>query len=623
MGKYPESYNLAKKANGMFLQLKEDQISRLDSNNHPEGAQSEADLSVKVNLVISYFNMAIAAECTGSKKIALEHASQGYHFALVDLGPEHPLADNLQKYVDKLATEVAQGILLRPQPKPKKEDPSSRQHETSYFSRQSDTGVNDTSRAATTKRQARSTRDASSYNTGGSRSLRDRSIAIDQEGKHYLKFQRSKDEIAIAADDLKIKKPKRSKTNKPKILLDLKSFPKETMVEKKMRITGQMKQKQNDLALLLANIAGDGKRKSTSVKIKIITGNQRHNKTEYSIRPENLTFQRASPRSTDKGFNRQTSKTLEPLDHHHLVSETSHQSGLARKPFKHSKLQSQTESLEDREKRLDQREADLAAREELLQKFSEMHEVKLYKGIDASRNKPHEGSFTSQQKTSSKSKVRPKQDPHANFAAKNTPEHLEEWLREKNSEPVPKIGPLVKETDPTSKSTSSKGETERKLQEAKEHSALNYLSSKYDLPTPKSNEGQQDRPKKFDPQLFKFDPTKYDKAEEDALADYKTRLTASHFPGQIVAPTDNPKPIEEKQEGSHQINLEADDIYFNQFNAINDKDKSADVPPGEKKPPGQFNLDNDLKKTNSWANRNNYGMKKVVAYNIKYSTEEN
>lgn len=169
MGRYPESYKLAKKANSMFLQLKEDHMGQLSMHGSDGEQTDDLEQSVKVNFIISYFNMAIAAECTGNKKLALEHASQGYHFALVDVGPEHPLAGSLKQYLDKLAEEVAQGQMLRPAPKTRKEEPSGRQHDTSYFSgKVSDGGLNDVTAASAQRSHGRSQRDKSMYNPGGS-----------------------------------------------------------------------------------------------------------------------------------------------------------------------------------------------------------------------------------------------------------------------------------------------------------------------------------------------------------------------------------------------------------------------------------------------------------------------
>lgn len=164
MGRYPESYKLAKKANVMFLQIKEEQMSKLAQESELDTVPEELEESVKINFIISYFNMAIAAECTGKKKLALEHAGQGYHFALVDIAPNHPLTENLKQYLDKITDDIAQGQLLRPQPKPKKEDPSSRQHDTSYFSdKLSEPGLND----VTAGSSRRSQRDRSMYNPEG------------------------------------------------------------------------------------------------------------------------------------------------------------------------------------------------------------------------------------------------------------------------------------------------------------------------------------------------------------------------------------------------------------------------------------------------------------------------
>lgn len=172
MGKYPESYKLAKKANQMFLQLKEEQLSRLGTTHisDPESGHQapEGDKTTKISFVASYFNMAIAAEWNGNKKLALEHASQGYHFALLDLGPEEQYTIALKDYFEKLAFDIAQGMAVRPPPKPRREEPSSRQHDTSYLSgKMSEGGLHDLTGFSGKQSHGKSQRDKSMYNPEG------------------------------------------------------------------------------------------------------------------------------------------------------------------------------------------------------------------------------------------------------------------------------------------------------------------------------------------------------------------------------------------------------------------------------------------------------------------------
>ena len=172
MSKYLESYKLAKKANSMFLQIKEEHVSKYEnySTGNPEDSYPVDDIeqSVKVNFIISYFNMAIAAECNGNKKLALEHACQGYHFAVVDVGVDHALTLNMKQYVDKLSDDFAQNQMHRLPPKAKRDEPSGRNNDTSYFSgKMSQGGLDDFTGGTTKRSQIRSMRDRSMYNHDG------------------------------------------------------------------------------------------------------------------------------------------------------------------------------------------------------------------------------------------------------------------------------------------------------------------------------------------------------------------------------------------------------------------------------------------------------------------------
>lgn len=170
MGKYKESYKLAKKANSMFLDLKEEQLSKIGPQDNSEfhdlvNQVSDYERQIKVNLISSFYNMAVSSQRAGNRQLALDHYSQGYHFALVDLGDEHPFTNIILQNMQKLEVEFAQFLLLKPPPKPKKEEPSARQNDTSYLSGRL---LDETGRTTSIKgTQLKSQKDQSTYNKAG------------------------------------------------------------------------------------------------------------------------------------------------------------------------------------------------------------------------------------------------------------------------------------------------------------------------------------------------------------------------------------------------------------------------------------------------------------------------
>lgn len=95
LGKHKESYKYCAIANRMYLDIKEAAI---------EGGPS--DPAEKTGLVSSYLNLATNCEQLGNFKAALSHANEGYHFALVELGPKHPLSVNVSSYLERLTKQM-------------------------------------------------------------------------------------------------------------------------------------------------------------------------------------------------------------------------------------------------------------------------------------------------------------------------------------------------------------------------------------------------------------------------------------------------------------------------------------------------------------------------------------
>ena len=112
MGKHKEIFKLAKKANSMFLFMKEAQLSQnqvttdLPNSIIDQGQHQNLVSSFSVNLVISYYNMGISSQSLGNKQAAYDYVNQGYHFALIDLGQDHGLTQNMKNYLIKLESEI-------------------------------------------------------------------------------------------------------------------------------------------------------------------------------------------------------------------------------------------------------------------------------------------------------------------------------------------------------------------------------------------------------------------------------------------------------------------------------------------------------------------------------------
>lgn len=108
MNKYKESVGFSTKSNSMFMEMKEECLSGM----------RDAEPAELTGLVSSFFNLATSNECLGNLRRALKFANQGYHFALIDLGPSHPLANQLKSYLDRLSIKVEKSLhhMLRRDP---------------------------------------------------------------------------------------------------------------------------------------------------------------------------------------------------------------------------------------------------------------------------------------------------------------------------------------------------------------------------------------------------------------------------------------------------------------------------------------------------------------------------
>lgn len=96
IGKHSESLKFAKKANSLFLQQKENSLISLSPSDE---SQSSKD-SFRRNFIISFFNMATELQALGKRRDANTVYAQGYEFAMMDLGPAHPLTKTLKEIME-------------------------------------------------------------------------------------------------------------------------------------------------------------------------------------------------------------------------------------------------------------------------------------------------------------------------------------------------------------------------------------------------------------------------------------------------------------------------------------------------------------------------------------------
>lgn len=95
LNKHKESYKYCSIANRMYLEIKEATV---------DNQQSEP--GERTGLVSSYLNMATNCEQMGKFKMSLNHANEGYHFGMVELGTRHPLTLNIKVFLDKLSLKL-------------------------------------------------------------------------------------------------------------------------------------------------------------------------------------------------------------------------------------------------------------------------------------------------------------------------------------------------------------------------------------------------------------------------------------------------------------------------------------------------------------------------------------
>ncbi len=96
LNKHRESFGFSVKANQMFLDLKEQSMQR---GTNPEPFEISG-------LIASYLNLAVNCENLGNIRKAVKFANEGYHFALMDLGPRHPTSQNLKTFLDRLSIKA-------------------------------------------------------------------------------------------------------------------------------------------------------------------------------------------------------------------------------------------------------------------------------------------------------------------------------------------------------------------------------------------------------------------------------------------------------------------------------------------------------------------------------------
>ena len=290
MNKHKEALKIAKKANGMFLEMKDKQLNTVPKNEVKESnisvkSQPTDESAFQMNFIISYFNMGIAAERLGMKRDAFNFVNQGYHFAMIDLGVDHPVSENMRQYLDKLAVDI------------KSKQPVGPLRNTTSTRNQVDKYSND-------KSVSMRPRTTSVYESTFSRA---KTIAIDAAGRHRLRLHNDRDEVSIVEEH---RQAKTGFKQRPKLLKDIRSKPKNLSRE---RSTNQSKR--NDLTMLLEELAG---RKKSNLKLDLLPKNQKNSyliNQSYSKDKKHNNSQALGSRTSDSIERRGEKKIkLEPID---------------------------------------------------------------------------------------------------------------------------------------------------------------------------------------------------------------------------------------------------------------------------------------------------------------------
>ena len=135
MSKYLEALNFSKKANRIYMLMKEESLA----GRPPEPLE-------QVGLAQSYLNMATNSEYSGGFQEALQYSNQGFHFALLDLGPKHRLTQTLKQFLDRISAKAA--ISKRVFLKKSVKEASTRNAETSFIKAMDRSDLNERSRTA-------------------------------------------------------------------------------------------------------------------------------------------------------------------------------------------------------------------------------------------------------------------------------------------------------------------------------------------------------------------------------------------------------------------------------------------------------------------------------------------
>lgn len=179
MKKHFEALKFLRKANELFLAEKERMVYEDDDDNTEKDERSI--MSFKTNFIISYYNIAFQLQRIARREEALEVVTQGKQFSEMELGVDHQLTYELAKLSEQLENELQRNRL--------------RKNKMTV----------DGKAVGLKNEKYNEYKDWMSANK-----VCGMEYSLDDTGKHFLKFNRFKNEVSIETEPA-LKKPQQAK----------------------------------------------------------------------------------------------------------------------------------------------------------------------------------------------------------------------------------------------------------------------------------------------------------------------------------------------------------------------------------------------------------------------------
>jgi len=147
-----------------------------DESEGDEKMDEKSLMSFKINFIISYYNIAFQLQQVARRDEALEVVTQGKQFAEMELGPQHQLTFELDRLSEQLMTELSKNKSMK-------------------------TNTNNTLLGARKNQINNEYKNWMSANQ-----VQGIEYSLDNTGRHFLKFNKFKNEVSIETEPIVAKK---------------------------------------------------------------------------------------------------------------------------------------------------------------------------------------------------------------------------------------------------------------------------------------------------------------------------------------------------------------------------------------------------------------------------------